>query len=95
MTCCHLYVFVGPGAHAEDWEKWRSLLYGMYSALEGEISHIGSRGKYATGSRNIAVKENLIELTADICHQVTNYLPLLDQFQSITHQQMYVNIVPH
>jgi len=36
-----------------------------------EINLIGSRGKYSSGSRNIAVKENLIELMADICHQVT------------------------
>ncbi|XP_060761720.1 serine-protein kinase ATM [Neoarius graeffei] len=58
------------GAHAEDWVKWQSLLYSLYDALVGEISQIGSRGKYATGSRHIAVKENLIELTADICHQL-------------------------
>lgn len=38
--------------------------------LVNEISHIGSRGKYSSGSRNIAVKENLIELMADVCHQV-------------------------
>lgn len=36
-----------------------------------EINLISSRGKYSSGSRNIAVKENLIELMADICHQVT------------------------
>lgn len=58
------------GAHAEDWSKWRSLLYNLYNALVGEIGHIGSRGKYVTGTRHIAVKDNLIELTADICHQV-------------------------
>uniref|UniRef100_A0A671YIK5 non-specific serine/threonine protein kinase n=1 Tax=Sparus aurata TaxID=8175 RepID=A0A671YIK5_SPAAU len=54
-----------------DWTKWRSLLYNLYDALLKEISHIGSRGKYVTGSRHIAVKDNLIKLTADICHQVT------------------------
>lgn len=59
-----------PGAYAEDWVKWQSLLYNLYDALVSEISQIGSRGKYATGSRHIAVKENLMELTAEICHQV-------------------------
>ncbi|KAM4628418.1 serine-protein kinase ATM [Polymixia lowei] len=58
------------GAHAEDWTKWRSLLYNLYDALVKEISHIGSRGKYVTGTRHIAVKDNLTELTADICHQL-------------------------
>uniref|UniRef100_A0A8C7HKU0 non-specific serine/threonine protein kinase n=1 Tax=Oncorhynchus kisutch TaxID=8019 RepID=A0A8C7HKU0_ONCKI len=60
------------GAYAEDWVKWQSLLYNLYDALVSEISQIGSRGKYATGSRHIAVKENLMELTAEICHQVIN-----------------------
>ncbi|XP_070685735.1 serine-protein kinase ATM [Pempheris klunzingeri] len=58
------------GAHAEDWTRWRNLLYNLYDALIREISHIGSRGKYVTGTRHIAVKDNLIELTADICHQL-------------------------
>ncbi|XP_068601356.1 serine-protein kinase ATM [Brachionichthys hirsutus] len=58
------------GAHAEDWTRWRSLLYNLYEALIGEISHIGSRGKYVTGTRHIAVKDDLVELTADICHQL-------------------------
>ncbi|XP_054470748.1 LOW QUALITY PROTEIN: serine-protein kinase ATM [Anoplopoma fimbria] len=58
------------GAHAEDWTRWRSLLYNLYDALIREISLIGSRGKYVTGTRHIAVKDNLIELTADICHQL-------------------------
>ncbi|XP_047449742.1 serine-protein kinase ATM isoform X2 [Mugil cephalus] len=58
------------GAHAEDWTRWRSLLYDLYNALVREISHIGSRGKYVTGTRHIAVKDNLIELTAHICHQL-------------------------
>uniref|UniRef100_A0A8C4HC02 non-specific serine/threonine protein kinase n=1 Tax=Dicentrarchus labrax TaxID=13489 RepID=A0A8C4HC02_DICLA len=57
-------------AHAEDWIRWRSLLYNLYESLIREISHIGSRGKYVTGTRRIAVKDNLIELTADICHQL-------------------------
>ncbi|KAK5868357.1 hypothetical protein PBY51_009383 [Eleginops maclovinus] len=58
------------GAHAEDWSRWRSLLYNLYDALIREISSLGSRGKYVTGTRHIAVKDNLIELTADICHQL-------------------------
>ncbi|XP_006899108.1 PREDICTED: serine-protein kinase ATM [Elephantulus edwardii] len=52
--------------------KWQSILYNLYDLLVNEISHIGSRGKYSSGSRNIAVKENLIELMADICHQLFN-----------------------
>ncbi|CAM4560648.1 unnamed protein product [Leuciscus chuanchicus] len=58
------------GAHAEDWVRWQGQLCALYDALVSEISQIGSRGKYATGSRHIAVKENLIELTADVCHQL-------------------------
>uniref|UniRef100_A0A8C9TQE6 non-specific serine/threonine protein kinase n=1 Tax=Scleropages formosus TaxID=113540 RepID=A0A8C9TQE6_SCLFO len=61
------------GAKTEDtgdWTKWKNLMYNLYDVLVGEISQIGSRGKYVTGSRHIAVKENLIELTADICHQL-------------------------
>uniref|UniRef100_A0A1A8U1C7 non-specific serine/threonine protein kinase n=1 Tax=Nothobranchius furzeri TaxID=105023 RepID=A0A1A8U1C7_NOTFU len=58
------------GAHAEDWTRWRQLLYNLYDTLVREIGHIGSRGRYVTGSRHIAVKDNLIELTADICHQL-------------------------
>uniref|UniRef100_A0A7N8YQ22 non-specific serine/threonine protein kinase n=1 Tax=Mastacembelus armatus TaxID=205130 RepID=A0A7N8YQ22_9TELE len=66
------------GAHAEDWAKWRSLLYNLYDALVREISSIGSRGKYVTGTRHIAVKDNLIELTADICHQLNILNVVLD-----------------
>ncbi|XP_034023977.1 serine-protein kinase ATM isoform X2 [Thalassophryne amazonica] len=58
------------GAHAEDWTKWQSMLYNLYDAVVREISHIGSRGKYATGTRHIAVKNSLIKLAADICHQL-------------------------
>lgn len=58
------------GAQAEDWTKWHSLLYNLYDALVREISHIGSRGKYHTGTRHIALKDNLVQLTADICHQL-------------------------
>ncbi|XP_070480934.1 serine-protein kinase ATM isoform X2 [Equus przewalskii] len=55
---------------AYESRKWKSILYNLYDLLVNEISRIGSRGKYSSGSRNIAVKENLIELMADICHQV-------------------------
>ncbi|XP_061781898.1 serine-protein kinase ATM [Nerophis lumbriciformis] len=58
------------GAHAEDWSRWRSLLHCLHEELVGEISQIGSRGKYVTGTRHIGVKENIIKLTADICHQL-------------------------
>ncbi|KAG5269701.1 hypothetical protein AALO_G00205070 [Alosa alosa] len=58
------------GAIAEDWSHWQSLLFGLYESLVSEISQIGSRGKYATGTRHYAAKDNLIELTADICHQL-------------------------
>ncbi|KAK7172240.1 hypothetical protein R3I93_004526 [Phoxinus phoxinus] len=61
------------GAHAEDWVRWQGQLCVLYDALVSEISQIGSRGKYATGSRHIAVKENLIELTADVCHQLFSH----------------------
>ncbi|KAI2655981.1 Serine-protein kinase ATM [Labeo rohita] len=55
-----------------DWIRWQSQLSTLYDALVSEISQIGSRGKYAKGTRPIAVKENLIELTADVCHQMFN-----------------------
>ncbi|XP_029372822.1 serine-protein kinase ATM isoform X2 [Echeneis naucrates] len=58
------------GAYADDWTRWRSHLYNLYDALVGEISQISSRGKYVRGRRHIAVKENVIQVTADICHQL-------------------------
>ncbi|XP_042538698.1 serine-protein kinase ATM [Dipodomys spectabilis] len=72
-----IYIHHPKGAKTHDkgaYEstKWQSILYNLYDLLVNEISHIGSRGKYSSGSRNIAVKENLIELMADICHQVFN-----------------------
>ncbi|CAM9316090.1 unnamed protein product, partial [Lampetra planeri] len=33
------------GASAEDWPRWRCMLYSLYDALVSEISHIGSRGR--------------------------------------------------
>ncbi|XP_074841015.1 serine-protein kinase ATM isoform X2 [Carettochelys insculpta] len=53
-----------------DSAKWQGILYNLYDLLVNELSLIGSRGKYSSGSRNIAIKENLVELMADICHQV-------------------------
>ncbi|XP_042315979.1 serine-protein kinase ATM isoform X2 [Sceloporus undulatus] len=50
--------------------KWESILYSLYDLLANEVNLIGSRGKYSSGSRSIAVKENLVELFADICHQL-------------------------
>ncbi|NXW30571.1 ATM kinase, partial [Phaetusa simplex] len=58
------------GIGAYDSTKWHSILHNLYDLLVNEINLISSRGKYSSGSRNIAVKENLIELMADICHQV-------------------------
>ncbi|NXN23490.1 ATM kinase, partial [Nycticryphes semicollaris] len=58
----------GKGAY--DSTKWQSILHNLYDLLVNEINLISSRGKYSSGSRSIAVKENLIELMADICHQV-------------------------
>ncbi|RMC07330.1 hypothetical protein DUI87_16789 [Hirundo rustica rustica] len=55
---------------AYDLTKWQSILHNLYDLLVNEINLISSRGKYSSGSRNIAIKENLIELMADICHQV-------------------------
>ncbi|XP_065586131.1 serine-protein kinase ATM [Cyrtonyx montezumae] len=50
--------------------KWQSILHNLFDLLVNEINVIGSRGKYSSGSRSVAVKGNLIELMADICHQV-------------------------
>ncbi|KAM8974926.1 serine-protein kinase ATM [Pelodytes ibericus] len=58
------------GAYACDPNKWQRNLYSLYDTMVQEISQIGSRGKYSSGSRNVAVKENLVELMADICHQL-------------------------
>uniref|UniRef100_UPI00398ED2B7 serine-protein kinase ATM-like n=1 Tax=Pristiophorus japonicus TaxID=55135 RepID=UPI00398ED2B7 len=58
------------GAFAVDWLKWHNLLYSLYETIVSEVSHIGSRGKYSAGMRHVAVKENLVDLAADICHQL-------------------------
>ncbi|XP_066438184.1 serine-protein kinase ATM [Eleutherodactylus coqui] len=61
---------IEEGAYAFDTDKWQRNLYNLYDTLMSEISQIGSRGKYSSGSRSIAVKENLVELMADICYQL-------------------------
>ncbi|KAM9566085.1 serine-protein kinase ATM [Guaruba guarouba] len=58
----------GKGAYGSA--KWQSILHDLYDLLVNEINLISSRGRYSSASRNIAVKENLIELMADICHQI-------------------------
>ncbi|XP_069496513.1 serine-protein kinase ATM isoform X1 [Ambystoma mexicanum] len=58
------------GAYAFDLTKWQSIMYNLYDALVNEINQIGSRGRYSSGSRHVAVKDNLVELTSDICHQL-------------------------
>nr|XP_009682092.1 PREDICTED: serine-protein kinase ATM isoform X1 [Struthio camelus australis] len=73
---------------AYDSTKWRSILSNLYDLLVNEINLVGSRGKYSSGSRNIAVKENLVELMADICHQVfTDDTRVLEITQSYTISQ--------
>ncbi|XP_057606316.1 serine-protein kinase ATM isoform X6 [Hippopotamus amphibius kiboko] len=77
---------------AYESRKWKSILYNLYDLLVNEISHIGSRGKYCSGSRNVAVKENLIELMADVCHQVFNEdIRSLEISQSYTTTQREFN----
>lgn len=67
---CYLLIFLAcTGAY--DSKKWQSILHNLYDLLVNEINLIGSRGRYSSGSRTTAVKENLIGLMADICHQVT------------------------
>ncbi|XP_062471298.1 serine-protein kinase ATM [Pezoporus occidentalis] len=80
----------GKGAY--DSEKWQSILYNLYDLLVNEINLISSRGKYSSASRNITVKENLIELMADICHQVfTEDTKVLEVTQSYAVSQREPN----
>ncbi|KAK1190904.1 ATM kinase, partial [Pygoscelis papua] len=86
----------GKGAY--DSTKWRSILHNLYDLLVNEINLIGSRGKYSSASRNIAVKENLIELMADICHQVfTEDTKVLEITQSyaISQRESSDEVVPN
>ncbi|KAG8452945.1 hypothetical protein GDO86_004664 [Hymenochirus boettgeri] len=71
------------GSYAFDSDKWQRNLYSLYGILVNEISNIGSRGKYSSGSRHVAVKENLIQLMADLCHQLfTEETQVLDITQA-------------
>ncbi|XP_053166934.1 serine-protein kinase ATM [Hemicordylus capensis] len=73
---------------AFDSAKWKNVLYSLYDLLANEINLIGSRGKYSSGSRNIALKENLVELMADICHQIfTEDTKVLDISQAYADAQ--------
>ncbi|XP_062910203.1 serine-protein kinase ATM isoform X3 [Mobula hypostoma] len=82
------------GAFAADWLNWQNLLYALYEAIISEMSHIGSRGKYSAGVRHVAVKENLVNLAADICHQLfdrdskvfVSSVTNVDTVQSPSHQ---------
>ncbi|GCB70201.1 hypothetical protein scyTo_0010722, partial [Scyliorhinus torazame] len=82
------------GAFATDWLKWQSLLYSLYETIVSEVSHIGSRGKYSGGMRHVAVKDNLVDLAADICHQLfgqdtkvfVSSVTTVDSPQSHSHQ---------
>lgn len=65
------YLLIGfARSGAYDSTKWQSILHNLYDLLVNEINLISSRRKYSSSSRNIALKENMIELMADICHQV-------------------------
>ncbi|XP_026541131.1 serine-protein kinase ATM isoform X1 [Notechis scutatus] len=50
--------------------KWQNTLYNLYDLLANEITLISNRGKYSSGSHSIVLKDNLVELMADSCHQV-------------------------
>ncbi|XP_028656011.1 serine-protein kinase ATM [Erpetoichthys calabaricus] len=81
------------GAYADDWSKWQSLLYSLYDAIGSELNQIGSRGKYSSGSRPIAVKENIVELMADICHQLfTEDSRILEIAQSTTQRETHQGV---
>ncbi|XP_042723039.1 serine-protein kinase ATM isoform X2 [Lagopus leucura] len=75
--------------------KWQSILHNLFDLLVNEINMIGSRGKYSSGSRSVAVKESLIELMADICHQVfTEDTKVLEITQSYTVTQSGGDALP-
>ncbi|CAJ0954487.1 unnamed protein product [Ranitomeya imitator] len=91
-------ILLFTGAYAFDGDKWQRNLFNLYEALMSEISQIGSRGKYSSGSRNIAVKENLVELMADICHQLftedTRILEITQASFAVTQRASLGNGVP-
>uniref|UniRef100_A0A669QMV8 non-specific serine/threonine protein kinase n=1 Tax=Phasianus colchicus TaxID=9054 RepID=A0A669QMV8_PHACC len=75
--------------------KWQSILHNLFDLLVNEINVIGCRGKYSSGSRSVAVKESLIELLADICHQVfTEDTKVLEITQSYTITQSGGDALP-
>ncbi|KAM9320664.1 serine-protein kinase ATM [Gastrophryne carolinensis] len=87
------------GAHAYDMERWQRNLYTLYDVMVQEISQIGSRGKYSSGSRNIAVKESLIKLMAEICHQLftenTRILEITQASFAATQRESSLSMVPN
>ncbi|KAM5180001.1 serine-protein kinase ATM [Mantella aurantiaca] len=86
------------GSYAFEVERWQRNLYNLYDAMVNEISQIGSRGKYSSGSRNVAVKENLVELMADICHQLftenTRVLEITQAAFAVTQRDPSASMVP-
>ncbi|NXF07653.1 ATM kinase, partial [Smithornis capensis] len=86
------------GTGAYDVTKWQSILHSLYDLLVNEINLISSRGKYSSGSRNVAIKENLIELMADICHQVfaedTKVLEITQSY-AVSQRESSQDTVPH
>ncbi|XP_013917836.1 PREDICTED: serine-protein kinase ATM [Thamnophis sirtalis] len=70
--------------------KWQHTLYNLYDLLANEITLISNRGKYSSGSHSIVLKDNLVELMADSCHQVfTEGTKVLEVTQSygVTQQE--------
>uniref|UniRef100_A0A8C5M9Z2 non-specific serine/threonine protein kinase n=1 Tax=Leptobrachium leishanense TaxID=445787 RepID=A0A8C5M9Z2_9ANUR len=86
------------GAYACDLNKWQRNLYSLYDAMVHEIGQIGSRGKYSSGSRNVAVKENLVELMADLCHQLftedTRVLEITQAHFAVTQRESPAEGIP-
>ncbi|XP_022082003.1 serine-protein kinase ATM-like isoform X2 [Acanthaster planci] len=61
----------GKGAYAADLTIWKSHLQQLYELIFDEWRHAGSRMKLkATGSREVIFKAALVDLAADVCHQV-------------------------
>ncbi|XP_048790883.1 serine-protein kinase ATM isoform X2 [Lagopus muta] len=96
----HVHIHHPKGAKSQEEgaynsAKWQSILHNLFDLLVNEINMIGSRGKYSSGSRSVAVKESLIELMADICHQVfTEDTKVLEITQSYTVTQSGGDALP-
>ncbi|XP_076466353.1 serine-protein kinase ATM-like [Babylonia areolata] len=58
------------GAYAVDWDVWKDHLSKLYDMIKADIDHLGGRQKFASGTRNVVMKDLYIELAADICHQL-------------------------